>query len=95
MIFEIKEVDNADISRNIPVLIPAAEFAEINDSGIVFIDTNGHTAILPVISMTIDVKKYLQFENNHFSEYGVVSDKAQVTDQSKQGSNHHIIGKPL
>lgn len=71
-----KEADNADIARNIPVLIPIDEFAGQSDLGIVYIDTQGNTAVLPVTPVTLDGKNYLQFENNHFSEYGVVSGTA-------------------
>lgn len=81
---ETKEVDNAHIARNIPVLIPVDEFAGINDLGIVYMDTQGHTAVLPVTSVTIDGMNYLQFENNHFSEYGVVSGTAQAPTQQQQ-----------
>ncbi len=81
---EIKEVDNADIKKNIPVLIPVDEFAGISDLGIVYMDTQGHTAILPVTPMTINGKNYLQFENNHFSEYGVVSGTVRNPAQQQQ-----------
>ena len=79
-----KEVDNAHIARNIPVLIPVDEFAGLSDLGIVYIDTQGNTAVLPVTPVTLDGKKYLQFENNHFSEYGVVSGTASSTSAEKK-----------
>lgn len=77
---ETKEVDNGDIARNIPVLIPIDEFAGVNDLGIIYMDTEGNTAVLPVTPVTIDGYKFLQFENNHFSEYAVVSGVTQVKD---------------
>jgi len=70
---EVREVDNADIKKNIPVLIPIDEFAGQGELGIVYIDTDGNTAILPVTPVTLDGKNYLRFENNHFSQYGVIS----------------------
>ncbi len=70
---ETREVDNGDIARNIPVLIPIDEFAGVSNLGIIYMDTKGQTAVLPVTTVTIDGYKFLQFENNHFSEYGVVS----------------------
>ena len=80
---ETKEVDNAHIARNIPVLIPADEFAGTSDLGIVYMDTEGNTAVLPVTPVTIDGMNYLKFENNHFSEYGVVSGTAQAPAQQQ------------
>lgn len=58
---ETKEVDNAHIARNIPVLIPVDEFAGVSDLGIVYMDTEGNTAILPVTPVIIDGVNYLQF----------------------------------
>jgi len=81
---DIVEVDNADIKRNIPVLIPIDEFTGISDLGIVYMDTDGNTAVLPVTPVNIDGMNYLQFENNHFSEYGVVSGSAMVPAQQQQ-----------
>jgi len=81
---ETKEVDNAYIARNIPVLIPVDEFAGTSDLGIVYMDTEGNTAVLPVNPVTIDGMNYLKFENNHFSEYGVVSGTAQTPAEQQQ-----------
>ena len=81
---ETREVDNAHIARNIPVLIPVDEFNGTSDLGIVYMDTQGHTAVLPVTPVTIDGMNYLQFENNHFSEYGVVSGAAMAPAEQQQ-----------
>jgi len=81
---ETKEVDNSYIARNIPVLIPVDEFAGTSDLGIVYMDTEGNTAVLPVTPVTIDGINYLKFENNHFSEYGVVSGTAQTPAEQQQ-----------
>lgn len=83
---KIIEVDNADIKRNIPVLIPIDEFGSANNLGIIYIDTQGNTAILPVTPVTIGGKTYLRFENNHFSEYGIVSTASQTTSPSNPQS---------
>jgi LysM repeat protein len=56
----------------------------ISDLGIVYMATQGHTAILPVTPMTINGKNYLQFENNHYSEYGVVSGTVRNPAQQQQ-----------
>jgi LysM repeat protein len=81
---ETKEVDNAHIARNIPVLIPVDEFAGTSDLGIVYMDTEGNTAVLPVTPVIIDGMNYLKFENNHFSEYGVVSGTAMTPAEQQQ-----------
>ncbi len=83
---EVKEVDNADIKRNIPVMIPIGDWASIPDLGVVYIDTNGNTANLPVNRVTMDGIEYLQFENNHFSEYGIVSGAKEVTPTMVPGA---------
>jgi len=70
---ETREVSNADIARNIPVLLPIDEFADLANLGVVYIDTKGNTAELPVTMETLDGHKYLRFENNHFSEYGIIN----------------------
>lgn len=87
---ETFEVDNADIKRNIPVLIPVDEFAAYTDLGIVYIDTEGKTAILPVTPVSIDGKDYLQFENNHFSQYGVVTGEPAAGTAMTHGSSYII-----
>lgn len=80
---ETRPVDHAFVARNIPVLIPIDEFAGTADLGIVYIDDSGNTAVLPVTPVIIDGQNYLQFENNHVSQYGVVSGSAQAAMQQQ------------
>ena len=83
---KIIEVDNADIKRNIPILIPIDEYGSASNLGIVYIDTDGNTANLPVTQITYNGQNYLRFENNHVSEYGVVSISPQTVPPLNQQS---------
>ena len=74
-------VDRQYIRGNLTIRIPLSpSLASYSDLSIVYIDEQGQTASLATRRVTIDNKEYLEFANNHFSVYGIVTgDPNRVT----------------
>lgn len=70
----ISKVDNSHIRGNVTVLLPIpSELLGFSDLNIAFIDDSGAVAILDAGRVTIDGVEYLEFANNHFSVYAIIS----------------------
>lgn len=67
-------VSNEYIRGNVPVRLRIPEnLQHVENLGIAYIDSSGLTATLESKIITIDGIKYIEFENNHFSVYGLVT----------------------
>lgn len=67
-------VDNQYIRGNITVRIPIdATLAKYTDLSIVYIEETGNLAYLTTKRVMINGIEYLEFDNNHFSVYGIAT----------------------